>query len=148
MGELDAGARPGATVGWLFVDDEGGVLLVEPLDASTWEIPGGRVERGETPTEAGQRLLAETLGLELTAGGLLVADTGTDGAGYVLDGGSLTDAQLDAIELSDALESWAYLPPDELFVMMAPALARRVTAALEARSSGATAQLDQGTAGS
>lgn len=149
MAELDAGARPGRTVGWLFVDDDGDVLLVEPVDRATWEIPGGQVERGEPPTEAGTRLRAEELGLELTPRGLLVVDRAPyvreERSGFLPYGGRLTDEQLDAIEPAPGrLENWAFLPPDELFVMMEPRLVRRATAACAAREAGRTGYLEHG----
>lgn len=134
-------ARPVCSAGMLFVDDDGGVLLVEPADQPRWSIPGGTVGRGETPRDAAARLLGEQLGLDLTPGRLLVVDwapeAGAEQAGFVFDGGALTEARLDAIELRPGgIESWAYIAPEELFVMTPPRLCRRVTAALDARAAG------------
>ncbi|MBA3905977.1 MAG: NUDIX domain-containing protein, partial [Pseudonocardiales bacterium] len=72
--EADASARPLAMVGVLFLDDDGHILIVEPLHDARWEIPGGAIEQGETPRGAGVRRLREQLGLELPAGKLLVVD--------------------------------------------------------------------------
>lgn len=145
---MDGIARPDAAAGALFVDDEGGVLILEPTYDRAWEIPGGAVELGETPREACARELHHGLGLELAVGRLLVVDWAPlvreERVRFVFDGGVLTDEQLDAVALAHELSSWAFLPPDELFVMMAPPVVRRVTAALEARAAGVTTYLEQG----
>jgi 8-oxo-dGTP diphosphatase len=142
-------ARPGVAVGALFVDDEGGVFLVEPVHAARWRIPGGTVERGEAPREACARHLHGELGVELPVGRLLVVDWAPlvreERVRFVFDGGPLTEDQLDRIEPAPGeISSWAFLPPEELFVMATPRLVRRVTAALEARAAGVTGYLEDG----
>lgn len=135
-------------MGVLFVEDDE-VLLVEPTHDATWTIPGGPVGIGETPRAAATRLLGERLGLEREPGRLLAVDWAPhvreERVRFVFDGGALTEAQLDAIVLEpDDLTSWAFLPPDELFVMVEPRLCRRITAALDARARGATLYLEHG----
>ena len=48
--------------GALFRDAGGRVLLVKPHYKAGWEIPGGMVEPGETPSEACAREVTEELG--------------------------------------------------------------------------------------
>lgn len=149
MDVVDRIARAEAAAGALFVGHDGQVLIVEPTYKPRWEIPGGAVERGETPREACERELHDALGVDLPAGRLLVVDWAPlvreERIRYVFDGGTLTDEQLDRIVLPpDELSSWAFIPPEELFVMMSPRLMRRVTAALEARTAGVTAYLEHG----
>lgn len=149
MVDVDDGSRPECAAGVLFLDEDGGVLLVEPTYKAMWEIPGGRMEVGESPREALARELAEELSLEVPIGRLLVVDWAPhvreERLRFVFDGGVLTDEQLDAIELpTHELESWAFISPAELFVMMEPRLSRRVTAALGAREAGATWYLERG----
>lgn len=149
MGEVDSGARPACTAAALFVDASGEVLIVEPTDRAMWEIPWGPVERGETPRDACVRALHDEFALDVRPGRLLVVDWAPyvreERVRFVFDGGTLTDDQLDGIELVPAnLTSWAFLPPEELFVMMEPRLVRRVTAALAAREAGITTYLENG----
>lgn len=149
MREVDDAARPDCATGALFTDDEGSVLLVEPTFRSRWEIPGGEVERGETPREACARALREQFGIDLALGRLLVVDWAPlvreERIGFVFDGGELAPEQLDAVELAaDELCAWAFLPPEELFVMMEPRLVRRVTSALGARGADVTSYLEHG----
>lgn len=48
-------------------DDDGRVLLVSqyraPVDAKVWELPAGRIDKGETPVVAAKRELIEETGL-------------------------------------------------------------------------------------
>lgn len=48
-------------------DSAGQVLLVKPVYASTWQLPGGGVHRFEHPAEAAARELHEETGIEVTA---------------------------------------------------------------------------------
>jgi 8-oxo-dGTP diphosphatase len=135
--------------GALFADNAGRVLLVEPTYKSTWEIPGGRVEPGETPREACVRELQEELGAALEPGPLLVVDwaprDGADRILFVFDGGVLSAAQQAAIVLPpEELASWAFVPPAEVPRRAAPWLARRVAAALAARAAGTPRYLEFG----
>jgi 8-oxo-dGTP pyrophosphatase MutT (NUDIX family) len=150
--EADGRARPLAAAGALFFDDDGHLLIVEPVYKSTWEIPGGAVEHGETPQAACARELREELGIELDVGRLLVVDWATGSTEepegrvrFVFDGGVLTEERLDGIDLPpDELESWACVPVEDLFVMLSGDLSRRVTAALDAIAKGATYYLENG----
>ena len=71
-------------VGAVIKDDQGRLLLIKrghPPGAGLWSIPGGRVEPGETDTEALRREMREETGLVVDPGGLLgtVRRPGQDG---------------------------------------------------------------------
>lgn len=57
-------ATPRVAAGALFLDSGGRVLLVHPTYKDIWDIPGGYVERGESPAAACRREVAEELGLD------------------------------------------------------------------------------------
>ena len=62
-------------------DDAGRVLLVRQVYARSpeWGLPGGWLNRGETPPEAAVREVSEELGLSVRAGPVLATGTGTYG---------------------------------------------------------------------
>ncbi|MFB7368326.1 NUDIX domain-containing protein [Streptomyces sp. NPDC056222] len=115
-----------------------------------WQWPGGTAEAGERPWETAVRETREETGLLVTGPPrLLAAVFGLPGAGwplatagYVFDGGRLTDRQIAGITLAPEehdqvrvlpLEDWAPLMPTRDFA--------RLTAVMEARRSGVAAYI-------
>jgi 8-oxo-dGTP diphosphatase len=85
-GGMSAPVRPVAAVGAVAFDADGRVLLVRrghPPDQSAWSVPGGRIEPGETVTQAVAREMAEETGLVVDVVGLVAAidwiERGPDG---------------------------------------------------------------------
>ncbi|MFF0292540.1 NUDIX domain-containing protein [Kitasatospora sp. NPDC004614] len=143
-------ARPRTAAGVLFFDPVGQLLLVKPTYKDGWEIPGGYLRAGETPSAGAAREVAEELGIAPPIGRLLVADWAPHPAEgdkllFVFDGGILPDAERDAIRV-DQLEvsTYEFHPPAHLDALLIPRLARRVHAAVAARAQGATAYLEHG----
>src|SRR5215472_18857182 len=86
-------ATPRIASGALFVDHER-VFLVRKTYGNQWDIPGGYVDRGESPASACEREIQEELGLERAVKRLLVHDWAPndiegDKALYVFDCGEL-----------------------------------------------------------
>ena len=99
--------RARAAAGVLFFDDQDRIMLVEPAYKTYLDVPGGYVERGETPHQAATREIAEELGIRPDIGRLLVTDwapTDTEGDKilFLFDGGTLTPDQFNAIGLDAA----------------------------------------------
>lgn len=121
--------------GALFPDPDGRIMLVRPSYQESWEIPGGMLEPGETPTAACEREIAEELGLSVKVGRLLVADWAPhpdqgEKLLFVFDGGHLTESQLAAIRFVDGeITEWRFVPPAHLDEYVIPRLARRLRAA-------------------
>jgi 8-oxo-dGTP diphosphatase len=143
-------ATPRVAAGALFFDDQGRLLLVKPTYKSGWEIPGGYVEPGETPTQACQREAREELGLERPAGRALAVDWAPsekegDKLLFIFDGGRLSDLDQAAIVLpSDELEAFAFHAVEDVDSLLIDRLARRVHAAVQARRAGETMYLEHG----
>jgi ADP-ribose pyrophosphatase YjhB (NUDIX family) len=55
-------------------DAEGRILVVRPTYSKEWMLPGGRVERGETPHEAAVRETREETGLDVVLDRLALID--------------------------------------------------------------------------
>lgn len=143
-------SRPRVAAGALFFDEEGRVLLVKPTYKEGWDIPGGYVEPGETPTEACAREVREELGLDREVGALLVADWAPsesegDKILFVFDGGRISDEQLRAITLPpEELYSARFHSRTDLDRLLIPRLARRIQAALDTHGDGRTDYLEHG----
>jgi ADP-ribose pyrophosphatase YjhB (NUDIX family) len=138
---VQVGAVVGSASGALFVDERGLVLLVEPTYKPGWEIPGGVIEEGETPSAACAREIDEELGLNVHVERLLVVDWAPHPRGervlFVFDGGLLPDATVERIQLqADELASYRFVPPGEVGAWLSPRLTRRMTAALAAKADG------------
>ncbi|MFE3047670.1 NUDIX domain-containing protein [Streptomyces albidoflavus] len=145
-------AYPRMAAGALFFDDADRVLLVEPSYKDYRDIPGGYVERGESPLQACAREVHEELGINPVIGRLLVVDWAPNpGEGdkvlYLFDGGRLTAEECRHIELqADELRGYAFHDVGELPERTIPRLVRRITAGVEARAYGVTAYLEHGVA--
>lgn len=149
----EAVAQPRTAAGVLLFDEAGRVLLVNPTYKPGWEIPGGYLHPGETPSEGAARELKEELGLTTPIGRLLVADWAPhpsegDKLLFVFDGGLITDvdrAQItpDGVEIG----GYAFYEEDQLDAVLIPRLARRIHAAFAARADEKTVYLEHGTNG-
>src|ERR1039457_5211239 len=127
---------PGQYIAWLarkrmaagsrFRDEDGRVLLVDPTYKPTWDLPGGVVEKEESPHAACRREVAEGLGLARVPVRVLVGDwvasrrERAEGARY------------------------AFVEPGEVTARVRPLLARRIAACLDAVVAGTVISLEDG----
>ncbi|WP_433259442.1 NUDIX domain-containing protein (plasmid) [Streptosporangium sp. CA-135522] len=139
----------GATV--LLRNAAGEVLLVDPTYKPLFELPGGAVDRDESPQAAGRREVLEELGLDRPVGRLLGTDWvppkpgWPDGLIFVYDGGVLTDDEVAAIRLpAEELAGWEFVRPDQLAALLPEALTRRIIACLQALEDATVASLEDG----
>ncbi|MFG2875043.1 NUDIX domain-containing protein [Streptomyces sp. NPDC048337] len=143
-------ARPRMAAGALFFDESDRVLLVEPSYKDYRDIPGGYVEEGESPRQACVREVQEELGIAPHIGRLLVVDWAPNqGEGdkvlYLFDGGRLSVEHREQIALqADELHGYDFHNPDQVPGLTIPRLARRIAAAIQARTNGLTAYLEHG----
>jgi 8-oxo-dGTP diphosphatase len=147
----DEGEPGWMAVGVLFTDVEGRVLLVQPSYKSSWEVPGGMLQSGESPRSAARRAVREELGMEPTIGSLLVLDwiPANDDAAHGLmllyDGGSLDDADASRIRLARGdLNAYGFADLDSAVGLLPDALERRVKIGLRARRLGRAVELEDG----
>ena len=139
-----------SAAGALILDEAGRVLLVEPNYKEHWEIPGGVIEVGETPSQGCAREIAEELGLTREPGRLLVVDWAPhpeqgDRVLFVFDGGVLTEPEIATIRLQpEELDSYEFLTPADALDRLIPRLRRRVSAALQAKTESRTMYLEHG----
>ncbi|WP_448321585.1 NUDIX domain-containing protein [Streptomyces sp. CO7] len=138
--------------GVLLFDDQDRFLLVDPTYKPGWEFPGGVVERGEAPAQAGVREVAEETGLrpadELR---LLVVDwespqpPGYGGLRFLFDGGRLHGEDAGRVLLpGPELRGWRFVTEEEAAELLPPVRFRRLHWALRARERGAAVYLEAG----
>lgn len=126
-------------------DPEDRVLMCELTYKPDWDLPGGVVEVGESPRDGVTREIEEELSIHLPAGRLLVADwlppwSGWDDAVcFVFDGGVHDVSLLDDIVREEReIRAMRFCTLDEVRANTVEFTARRVTAALENVTSGAS----------
>lgn len=141
-------ATPRMAAGALFVDGDR-VLLVRKTDGNRWDIPGGYINRGESPAEACRREVREELGLDRRPTRLLAHDwapRGDEGDKllYVFGCGPLGSDEarirLDGTEL----DHWEWVPIRRTDDYLIPRLACRLRRAYQADVAGTTAYLEHG----
>jgi 8-oxo-dGTP diphosphatase len=143
-------ATPRIAAGALFVDDSR-ILLVRKTYGNIWDIPGGYVDRGESPASACERELREELGIRRRVKRLLVNDWAPDDAEgdkilYIFDCGELGQDQYDMRPDGVEIEKTEWVPATDVARFVIPRLARRLTGAYRAYTSGTTSYLEHGAA--
>ncbi len=142
-------ATPRIASGALFVSN-GLVLLVHKVYGNGWDIPGGYVDRGESPADACRREVREELGIDVEPQRLLVHDWAPseregDKLLYVFDGGLLPGKLRAQMSVDRAeLDRWEWVNAQELDEYLIPRLARRLREAYRAHVEGATFYLEHG----
>lgn len=141
-------AKPRLASGALFVNC-GKVLLVSKTYGDRWDLPGGYVDRGESPAGACEREIREELGIDRTVRRLLIHDWAPNDAEgdkilYIFDCGELGEderrVRVDVAEIDEI--KWVSIGSIADFVI--PRLARRVTNGYRAYESGAILYLEHG----
>lgn len=139
MTDTSAHVQATASAAAIVRDGQGRVLIVNPVYKERWNLPGGHIEAGETPTAAVRRELREELGLDLEIGDLLITAWVTRAGGchvfYVFDGPQLTAEQQRAISLQDSeIGEVRFCLPEDISPDMIPPFALAIwQKALEAR---------------
>ncbi len=127
-------ATPRVAAGALFFDKQGRVLLVHPTYKDTWDLPGGYVERGESPAAACRRELREELGLDRAPLRLIAVDWAPseregDKLLFLFDCGALEDDER-RIRLDPAeLDRWEWVELRDLDHFVIDRIAKRVRSA-------------------
>jgi 8-oxo-dGTP pyrophosphatase MutT (NUDIX family) len=118
-------------------DPDDRVLLCQLTYKKDWDLPGGVVEVGESPQLAVSREVEEELGLDITAGALLLTDWLPPWSGWddalclVFDGGVHDAAILQTVVRQDReIKDAAFLTVDEVAARASEITARRVASAL------------------
>jgi 8-oxo-dGTP pyrophosphatase MutT (NUDIX family) len=141
--------RVGADV--LIRDEQGRILLVDPVYKPDWDLPGGMAEANEPPAAAARREVKEELGLDLDIGSALVVDwvpphgPWDDSLMFIFDGGVLTAGQIAGLQIVDSeLQNFRFAAAAETAHLLRPYVWRRVQAALDTLQGGVTSYCENG----
>ncbi|MFD7834372.1 NUDIX domain-containing protein [Streptomyces sp. NPDC059761] len=132
-------ARATASAAAIVSDEQGRVLIVNPVYKERWNLPGGHIEEGELPAAAARREVREEIGLDLEIGDLLVTAWVTRAEGshvfYVFDGPELSPEQQRAIRLQESeIGEIRFCLPEDISPSMIPPFALAIwRKALKAR---------------
>ena len=143
-------ARKRVAADVLIRDPAGRVLVVDPTYKQGWDLPGGMIEANESPRTGARRELTEELRLAVVPGRPLVIEW-VDAHGpwddqivLVFDGGTLTDAQIAAIEIGDdEIADWRFVDPHEPDVPLRAHLRWRLGHAVDALASDTVRYLER-----
>lgn len=134
----------------LVVAEDRRVLCVEPTYKSTWHLPGGTVEQGESPSAACLRECREELGISIDLGRLLAVghvDPGADdphGALAFVYEASMHPSTIDSLVLADdEIRSAAWLGDQEMHRKLSPLALRFVQAGMNAMDQGRLVEFDR-----
>ncbi|KPI02805.1 NUDIX hydrolase [Actinobacteria bacterium OK074] len=143
---------PTLSAGVMCFNAAGDLLIVNPTYKEYWNLPGGRVEPGETFRQAAAREVREELGIDVEPAAALVvacvAIPGKDMRNMVIfDGGVLSEEQQASITLqAEELGEHRFAPVDgtALAELAPPHLLGLLRTALEAREKGTLAYVEIG----
>ena len=137
----------------LFTDQADRLLVLEPPYKSTWDLPGGMVERDESPRLAAQREVREEIGLIVEPGALLAVDwvsqSGdfTEIVAFLFDGGVLTPADIaQIVPQPTEVNSIRFVTLEEAEPLLDPEQYARAVAALNSRRTAKPTYLENGLA--
>lgn len=141
-------ATPRIAAGALFVNDDR-VLLVRKTYGNRWDIPGGYVDRGESPADACRREIREELRIDRRPRRLLVQDWAPNGKEgdkilYIFDCGELGSDVGRIVLAADELDRWEWVAIEDLSGYLIPRLDRRLRQAFRAHTEGSTLYLEHG----
>jgi len=117
-------------------DADGRILVVRKRGTSRYMLPGGKIERGESPAQAAVRELHEEVGAELSPESLTFlgewSAPAANEAGLTVHGHIFEHPWLDGLAVRAEIEDLLWLHPDEMAQRddLAPLLVTRVLPAL------------------
>ncbi|MGZ0150387.1 NUDIX domain-containing protein [Kribbella sp. WER1] len=125
----------------LLTDPAGRILILDPPYKPSWDLPGGAVERDESPRAGARREVQEEIGLSIEPGALLAVDWAarsgefTEVVAFLFDGGVLTPDDVDRIVLQRAeAVAFRFVTLEEAAQLLEPDQHARVTAGLQGRT--------------
>ncbi|MBO2454069.1 NUDIX hydrolase [Actinomadura barringtoniae] len=134
----------------LLLDDLGRVLLVKPTYREGWFLPGGVIEKGESPLTACVRECEEELGFVPRLDGMVCVDWGSprdgvDAVNVFVFSGAVTADEVSAIRLPpDELSDHVLVAPEKVPELAPTHISRRMEPSLRGMAEGRAIYLEDG----
>jgi 8-oxo-dGTP diphosphatase len=132
-----------ASSGVMFFNDAEEILIVKPNYRNGWQLPGGVLEKNESPIEGGIREVKEEIGLTIKSLKLLSVMYATkfseegeryDGIHFDFDGGVITQEQISEIKLqTKELDEYRFVTYQEALTLLHVGSKVRFQYAMQAR---------------
>lgn len=141
--------------GIIIFDSAGRMLIVKPSYKDHWSVPGGVIDKNESPRVAALREVKEEIKLDLKEVSLLCVDymspaesgyiTKDENIQFIFFGGTLSDDEISKIKIpKDEIEEYKFVEPAEALKLVNDRLANRIKPCLEAIKSGTPVYLEGG----
>lgn len=95
--------------------ESGNVLIAKPTYKKTWQLPGGGVDEGESPENAGAREVSEELSLTISKQALKIVGTihkeNDDTLFLVYEYGELVAEDTNFVVPSDEIKTYEFVEP-------------------------------------
>ena len=138
----------------LIRDENENILIVKPTYKDGWLLPGGSVEKYESPYKACIRETIEEVNLQPKIKSLLVVDYAKkekqgviyDAIQFIFDGGIITKKDISNIKLpTEELSEYRFITKNELSTFFTEGRSTRVISAIEALENKSCYFLENGT---
>jgi 8-oxo-dGTP pyrophosphatase MutT (NUDIX family) len=128
-------------VGVLFFDESGKVLIVKPNYREGWQVPGGSVDKNESPKEAGIRETKEEIGITIDDLTFLSVEykkvLDFDFLEFIFLGKVLSAEDIASITIQkDELDEFRFVTEEEALLLFRESWKKRFPIALEVMKTG------------
>jgi 8-oxo-dGTP pyrophosphatase MutT (NUDIX family) len=137
--------------GALIRDVRGNILIVKPTYRPEWLVPGGSIERDESPYACVAREVEEELSVSVQIGRVLCVEYQSqsekrpENLRFIFDGGVMHDAVIAQIGLPAAeLSEYRFVPLADALTLLAAKLNRRIELSVQALREGGTVYAEDG----
>lgn len=138
-------SRPGKrmSAACVFFNPQGEILIVKPTYRPEWLLPGGSMERDESPVQCCRREVHEELGISVAQLHLLCLEyqsahpAGTESLMFIFYGGVLDGEAIQSIQLpEDEISDFRFCSRQEALGLLVGKLAERMVFAFKAMDEG------------
>lgn len=141
--------------GVIFFNEAGEVLIVKPSYKDYWSVPGGVIDKNESPRDAALREVKEEIGLDLKSMQFVCLDymssqnsgysTHDENIQFIFYGGVLTAEDIKGIKLDEEeISEFKFVSKEEAIRSVSDRLANRLKPCFEALKKGVSIYLEGG----